>query len=189
MKFGFSTYFFTRNNVVEMMEEAMAQGIRVFELSYEIPHVLRMDEKFLHYLEDLRGRGIEFSMHAPFFEVNVGSFFEDIRLITLQKVKKALDMAARIGASPVVVHPGYSFLVRKVKEVEEQTRSNFIEDFAEICRYGKERGIKVALENVHIPFCFFYNLSDFAGLAEKLPGLSMTLDVGHAYMAQRAKGG
>ena len=132
MKFGFSTYFFTKNNALQMMDEALSQGIRVFELSQEIPQVLQMNGEFLRELESLKKHGVEFSTHAPFFEINLGSFFADIRAISKRKIMDALEIAGRIGAGPVVVHPGYTFLVDKVKEIEERTRDNFLEDLAEV---------------------------------------------------------
>ena len=44
MKFGFSTYFFTEKGALRAIDEAMTHGVRVFELSMEIPHGLAMDD-------------------------------------------------------------------------------------------------------------------------------------------------
>jgi sugar phosphate isomerase/epimerase len=188
MKFGFSTHYFTKKGPLAMMEEAISHGVRVFELSREIPHVLGMDGKFLAEVEALRGQGIEFSMHAPFFEINLGSFFEEIRSISMKKIKESLRVAGRIGASPVVVHPGYTFLVNKVKAVEDRTRENFLEDLAEVSAFAALQGVRIGLENVHMPYFFFYGLQDFGKILERVPGVGMTLDVGHAYVNQCAEG-
>ncbi len=188
MKFGFSTYFFVKSNPLDVIKEGVARGIRVFELSQEIPHVLKMDEDFLLNIETLRKEGIDFSMHAPFFEINLGSFFEEIRVISKAKIKRALDVAGRTGASPVVVHPGYTFYIDKVKEIEKQTRENFIEDLREIALYAEEKGVKIALENVHMPYFFFYELNEFGKLYEAVPRIGMALDVGHAFIVKCAKG-
>jgi len=188
MKFGFSTYFFTKKSVRETMEEALSRGIRVFELSQEIPQVLEMDEAFICELQALRKDGVEFSAHAPFFEINLGSFFEDVRSISKRKVMDGIEAAARIGAGPVVVHPGYTFLIGKVRRIEEKTRDNFIEDLREVSDLAARYGLKVALENVHMPYFFFYSLDDFIAIREAVPGIGIGLDVGHAYVTLRAKG-
>ena len=188
MKFGFSTYFFAKRNALQMMEEALSRGIRVFELSQEIPRVLEMDDEFFREMENLKKYGVEFSTHAPFFEINLGSFFDDIRSISKRKIMDAIEIAGRIGAGPVVVHPGYTFLVDKVKEIEERTRDNFIEDLGEAASLAVRHGVKIGLENVHMPYFFFYNLDEFPKIKKAVPDVGITLDVGHAYVTYRAKG-
>ncbi len=188
MKFGFSTYFFTGKRLFSAIEKAMSHGIRVFELSMEIPHVLTMDTGFFREIERLGAQGVEFSMHAPFFEINLGSFFEDIRAISKERIKDALRVAGTVGASPVVVHPGYTFLSGKARDVEEKARANFIEDLSDLSLYAKELGVTIALENVHMPYFFLHELGDFARFCERVPHVGLALDVGHAYIVQHGKG-
>ncbi|MBA4417104.1 MAG: hypothetical protein C0392_04220 [Syntrophus sp. (in: bacteria)] len=188
MKFGFSTYFYLKKESLEVVEEAAPLGIRVFELSQQIPHALNMDKRTVAKIDALKKEGIEFSMHAPFFEINLGSYFEDIRLISKERIKKALDLAGIIGVNPVVVHPGYTFFVDKVKDVEERTRENFMEDLREIYLYARERGLSIALENVHMSYFFFYELDEFRKIHEAAPGVGMCLDVGHAFITKCAQG-
>jgi sugar phosphate isomerase/epimerase len=127
-------------------------------------------------------------MHAPFFEINLGSYFEDIRLISKEKIKKAIDLAGAIGVNPVVIHPGYTFLVDKVRDVEERTRENFMNDLHEIYLYAKGKGVSIALENVYMPYFFFYDLYQFTKLHEAVPGIGMCLDVGHAFITKCTQG-
>jgi sugar phosphate isomerase/epimerase len=188
MKFGFSTYFFNEKKPLQVIEEALSEGIRVFELSQEIPHVLGMDEAFFKEIDVLSAQGVEFSMHAPFFEINLGSFFDDIRSISKTKIMDAVDKAERLGIDPLVVHPGYTFVVHKVEEIERRTKANFVEDLNEVLAHAEERGVRIALENVHMPYFFFYNLNEFEGLRAKIPGIGMALDVGHAFITQKARG-
>ena len=131
---------------------------------------------------------MEFSLHAPFFEINLGSFFEDIRQISKVKIKHAIDVALAIGCDPVVVHPGYTFLTDKVKDIERMTKERFIEDLVEICAYARERGLRIALENVHMPVFFFYEFGQFRELHNIIPDLGITFDLGHAYVTQCSKG-
>jgi sugar phosphate isomerase/epimerase len=188
MKLGFSTYFFMGKSPLQVIEEGLSHGIRVFEISMEIPHVLGLNEEVLKEMENLGRQGVEFSMHAPFFEINVGSFFEDIRSISRRKVMKALDVAGRIGASPVVVHPGYTFLVGKAKAIEDRTKANFLEDLGELASHAEKRGVRIALENVHMPYFLFYDLKDFPAIHDRVPDMGIALDVGHAYIAKCAHG-
>jgi sugar phosphate isomerase/epimerase len=188
MRLGFSTYFFTGKSPLKVIEEGLSRGIKVFEISMEIPHVLGLNDEVLNEMESLGRQGVEFSMHAPFFEINVGSFFEDIRSISKAKVKNALDVAGRIGASPVVVHPGYTFLVGKAKAIEDRTKANFLEDLGELAAYGSKQGVRIALENVLMPYFLFYDLREFPALHASVPDVGIALDVGHAYITKRAQG-
>lgn len=172
----------------QIVDELTQKGIRTIELSYELPHVLSMDEPFVAKAGELRKNGVAFSMHGPFFEINLGSYIEEIRTITKERHKNAIILAAKIGCDPLVVHPGYSFLTNRVKKLEERLRSAFIDDLREITVFATQRGVRIALENVHMPYFFFYDLKEFPELLKLAPGIGMTLDLGHAYITKRANG-
>jgi len=188
MKFGFSTFFFLKKSPLQVIKEGMSVGVRVFEICMELPHVLSMNDEVVKEMESLAGDGLEFSMHAPFFEINLGSFFEDIRAMSKEKIMRALDVAGRIKASPVVIHPGYTFLARKAPAVEERTRANFLADLSELAVRARELGVEIALENVHMPYFLFHDLHEFTAIHEAVPDVGITLDVGHAFIAKSAKG-
>ena len=52
-----------------------------------------MDDSFKSSVKALRVDGVEFSMHAPFVELNLGSYFQEDRVSSMGKLKSALDMA------------------------------------------------------------------------------------------------
>lgn len=116
MQFGFSTYFNMQKPIGQIVDELVEKGVRTIELSYELPHVLTMDEPFIVQANGLRESGVAFSMHGPFFEINLGSYIEEIRTISKERHKQAIVLAAKIGCDPLVVHPGYSFLTKRVKQ-------------------------------------------------------------------------
>lgn len=188
MQFGFSTYFCMHKSIGQIVDELVYKGVRTIELSYELPHVLTMDESFIVKANGLREKGVSFSMHGPFFEINLGSYIDEIRVVTKERHKKAVVLAARIGCDPLVVHPGYSFLTKRVKKIEDRLRIKFIEDLQEITAYAHQQGVRIALENVHMPYFFFYDLREFPELQQSVPGIGMTLDLGHAYIAKRTNG-
>jgi sugar phosphate isomerase/epimerase len=187
MNFGFSTFFFIQKPISEVIDEIIAAGVKTIELSLEIPHVSNMNEDFIKRLATLSKDGIDFSIHAPFFEVNLGSHQPEIRQFSKKKVKTAIDMAYAIGANPVVIHPGYTFWMGKIKDVAEKSWKFFIEDMKGLLSYAKKRGVTLALESIPMHLFFFYDLPEFKRLKEVLPGLGMTLDIGHAYVTKVTK--
>ena len=187
MNFGFSTFFFLQKPVNEVVDEIIAHGVRTIELSLEIPRAPAIDDDLVKRMAELSSEGVDFSIHAPFFEVNFGSCQKEIRQFSRKKAKSAIDIAYELGANPVVMHPGYTFWMDKIKGVAEESWNFFIKDMRWLLSYAGKRGIVVALESIPMPFFFFYDLLEFKRLREALPGLGMTLDVGHAYVTKAAK--
>ena len=188
LNFGLSTYFFVTREIHRVIDDIVSSGVRTIEISYEIPHVRDMDDVFKSRVNALRRIGIEFSMHAPFLELNLGSFFQDNRVHSMEKLKSALDMAQVIGCDPIVVHPGYTTLAGRSKDIEDVTRGYFVEDLTELASYAKNSGLRIALENVHMPIFFFYELNEFRELRQKIPHIGITLDLGHAYITKCSMG-
>ncbi len=183
MLFGFSTYFLTDDSLDGVIDAILASGFKAVELSYEPPHLFEMDDRFVGKVRQLRGEGVKFSMHGPFLEINPGSYLDGIRQLSKDRILDALRLSAEIGADPVVVHPGYSFF-RKLKEFDERLRARFLEDLAVIAKEAEKLGVKVALENIFMSYFYFQELTEFAAINEAVPGIGVTLDIGHAYISK-----
>ena len=190
LNFGFSTFFFVNTHILDAVDDIVASGIRTIEVCCEMPHILDMDDDFISRMHSIRDTGIEFSFHAPFNEINLGSTFGYNRGYAVERMKSALHMAHRIGCDPFVVHPGHAMSTGKAKDkdIDNTTRENFLEDLREITGFAKERGIRVALENVYVPYYFFRELEEFKEIHKAVPDLGITLDIGHAYITKRSKG-
>lgn len=188
MNFGFSTYFFTRKHISGVVDEIIASGLKTIEISHELPHAPNLDRDFRAKIVELAAEGFQFSMHAPFFELNLGSFIDEVRKVSLDRIKHAFDMARDLQCDPVVVHPGYNFLAGRVKGIEDRAKEHFVETLQELSQYARDRGLRIALENVFMPVFFFYELSGFKVLSNTMPDLGITLDIGHAYVTKCMKG-
>ncbi len=55
----------------------------------------------------LEGYGIACTVHAPFMDLSPGGFDRSVRRITLEKLKKSVEMAQLLKARGIVCHPGY----------------------------------------------------------------------------------
>jgi len=184
MHFGFSTYFLTNENLEGVIDRIMAAGITVVELSYEPPHLFSMDDRLIEKLHGLKDRGVSFSMHGPFLEINLGSYLDEIRQVSRERVLAALELSAKIGADPIVVHPGYSFF-RKLKGYDRELQARFLEDLKVVAEEARRLGVRIALENVFMSYFYFQDLTEFAAIREVVPGIGVTLDIGHAYISKR----
>ena len=185
MHFGVSTYFLTNDSLDGVIDSIIAAGIGVVELSYEPPHLFSLDGALADKVRRLAAEGIGFSMHGPFLEMNLGSYLDEIRQVSRERMLSALRLSARLGAEPVVVHPGYSFF-RKLKDYDRELRARFIEDLGTIQEEARSLGIRIALENVFMSYFYFQELDEFAAISEAVPGIGVTLDIGHAYISKCA---
>jgi sugar phosphate isomerase/epimerase len=188
VRFGFSTFFFPRKPLVSLIDELVAYGLTAIELVYDVPHFDQFDDNLIAHLKRLSDRDVRFSLHCPFLEVNLSGYFEEVRSFSRQLTEKAVDFAARAGCSPVVIHPGYTFLMNKVHGSEHVARSYMIEALTPLAAFATRHGIALGLENLQMPYFLVHDLKDFLFFKSAVPQLGLVFDLGHAYIVKRRLG-
>jgi sugar phosphate isomerase/epimerase len=188
MQFGLSTFFFPNQPLLAVVERIVGHGIETVECTYDLPQIEEMDWRFFTAVRRLQDDGITFSLHGPLFEVNIGSLFREVRAFSRERYRRAIELAAQHRFDPVVVHPGYSLLMERAEGIFKRARNVFDDDLRDLQAYAEGLGVRLALENVHMPYFFFYDLDEFSTIAGTVPGLGMTLDIGHAYLTKLQKG-
>jgi len=130
-------------------------------------------------------RGWTYFIHTPVGKLKLGSLDPIVRQTSLGEVKRAIDLAARLGARLITVHPtpcnGHEW--HYDPEVERLER----EALSEICADAADHGVIIALENMSSGSIFPHRYSDFSrllALLKEIAPLGITLDVGHANLAQ-----
>ena len=185
MVFGFSTYFLTKDTLGPTIDAVVASGFKAIELSYEPPHLFDYNDGLFEKIGRLRGEGVEFSMHGPFLETNLGSYLDEILRLSRTRIDACLKLSAQLDADPVVIHPGYSFF-RKLKEFDAGLRGRFLEELKGVAAEANGLKVRVALENVFMSYFYFQNLDEFDDIVKAVPGIGVTLDIGHAYISKRS---
>jgi sugar phosphate isomerase/epimerase len=188
VRFGFSTFFFPRKPLIDIIDELVDYGLTAVELIYDVPHFDQFDDKLIEHLKALRDRDIRFSLHCPFLEVNLSGYFEEVRSFSRHLTQKAIDFAARARCNPVVIHPGYTFLANKIPKIEEAARSSMVEALIPMAAFAKSHGISLGLENLQMPAFLLHELTDFPSYKKAIPDLGLVLDLGHAYILKRRTG-
>ena len=92
--------------------------------------------------------GMLVTVHAPFWDLSLGSTDRDIRRVSLKRMTAALNIANTLNAQNVVFHSGYnetSFLSRGRGEWIK----NICDSIGEVIEYAKSFGISLAIENVY----------------------------------------
>jgi sugar phosphate isomerase/epimerase len=122
------------------------------------------------------GLGIPFTVHGPFYRVNIGSTNEAKRRAAVELHRRHLSVAAALGARLYLVHPD-----RQRKPVPRQPAvvAALRRSFTELCALQEAYQVPVVVENMPYP-----GRSHFTGPGDlDLCGLGLGLDVGHAAVA------
>ena len=172
MKIGASTLAGIEYSLENALEFIEGLGLEYAELVHQYPHESITPDILESY-------SLKYSIHAPFMDVNIASLQEKSRLNSIAQIKESIDLASKIDAEAVVVHPGnISFLANKY--FRDNVISTANDSMVEIGGYGDELGVLTAFENMPTFNNMIYQemneLDDFL----ENNGLCMTLDIGHA---------
>ena len=172
MKIGASTLAGIEHDLETTLEFIENMGLDYAELVHQFPSE-NID------VELLESYNLKYSIHTPFMDVNIAALQEKSRLTSIEQIKDSIDLANKINAEAVVVHPGLaSFLVHKYFLDDVYKTAN--ESIKELGEYGNDLGVLTTIENMPtFEAMIYYNLND---LHETLTsyGMYMTLDIGHA---------
>ena len=107
-----------------------------------------------HFLRDIRddflkltpSYDLEYSIHAPLSDVNIGAINPRMREAALNEVLEALNMAHRMGVDLMTVHPGFmSPLAILDREAAVKATKGSLRTIDALAR---DLGVRIALENM-----------------------------------------
>lgn len=172
MKIGVSTLALFPMSLEDILNYLKNMDIEYIELIKEYPYNF-IDPELINSYD------FKTSVHAPLSDINLASSNESIRRASIKEIKNSMDLAVKIDASVVVVHPGHmAFLARKFKE---KIIANSLNSLGECSEYAEDMGIKMCVENMpDMEGMFCKDLEELHKLTKEINAY-MTLDVGHAH--------
>lgn len=132
--------------------------------------------------EIAKKHGIEYSLHAPFVDVNIASPIKPMLTLSLKRVKQSINHASALDAILVVIHPGaYTGISSFTPGASWKQNTESLED---IYRYAEKKGVNVAIENLPAKYWFLMSSPQDFIRFYKETGLSIgiVLDLGHAHL-------
>ena len=171
MKIGASTLAGLHTDLNIILEFIENLGLEYAELVHQFPHE-NID------LDILESYNLKYSIHSPFMDVNIASLQEKSRINSIAQIKSSIDLANKIDAETVVVHPGLMpFLARPFEDnVYEAADASIIE----LGNYGKDLGVTAAIENMPTFEGMIYQDMERLDMLLQENEMFMTLDIGHA---------
>jgi sugar phosphate isomerase/epimerase len=166
------------------MLEAIAQHFDSWEIVAEGMH--DMHDIKDHIREAKNSYKIEFTVHAPFSDLNIASLNPQIRENSLAQIIDAIRICNDLDIKLLTIHPGHksplgAYFLEKIKDTNKKS-------LIQIDKAGEEYGIVLALEN--IPKMWVSLCSDAQEMRELIDGtnLKICFDVGHAHISDAVPG-
>ena len=183
MKISCASLFLWEYNVHEIMEILLEAGIKSVEFWAETPlfWMARNNETSVAALIDAVSMMPEgCTLHAPILDLNPASYNDYVHEATIKETLWSLDLADRLGARVVTIHPGKRTVHRAPTN---EDREKFLK-YLSVCKMRADSlDIPLSLEN-SMPgvqnMCS--NVVEMKEVLSKFPGLFFTFDVVHAFI-------
>ncbi len=182
-RFAVSTMFFHEYPCDHIFDYVAEAGLDSLEFWVETPHFWLRDRP-----EDELARCIAdhpelspITVHAPSLDLNPCSINPRVAEISVDYTIEAVQMADRVGADVITVHPGRRTAKRHPSAYDYRRFEIYITRLREAAETTQ---VRVAIENLEPRVnALLSTAEDAAEVLEREPWLWFTLDIGHAMMA------
>lgn len=172
----------------EYVQVAIEQGFEWVEFKYDPPYLMEDHLRRLRPAEIKalgERHGIGFSLHAPYYEVNIGSLNPGLRAASVAEVLKAVELAGELGCQFITIHGGDLSGEDVSREFASAVIEYTLESLKVIGRECRARGMVLCLENRNAAQSSRLKVGTqpdevVAMCAAVGPDTGVTLDLGHA---------
>jgi sugar phosphate isomerase/epimerase len=162
----------SRFDIVEFSKTAIDDGFSVLELSMDVKHIITdsyTHESITHLMELKDNLRTSFSVHLPFYSVELASFNKHVQQGSVESTIEAINMVAPLEPEVYVLHvtgglaaefTSLSF-AKNLETVIASLLSAFsLSSLEEILNRTNLKPRKLAIENVQFPFAVTRELID-----------------------------
>lgn len=183
MKIGISSPAFALQPFLETFD-AVAQDFSHWEILADISQLLPdIAEEFKEHAPSY---DMEYSIHAPFNDLNLASLNPELRALAIKYVEDAIKIAVDLGITLVSLHPGH-LSPSGVYELDKVHKAN-LKSIREIAKFASKYSITLALENMPMKHWTLGNSTEeILGMIDDTQ-LGMCFDVGHAFIQNEIDG-
>ena len=178
MKTGPSSLALFAKPINEILETVTNDKFDLIELLseglYGPEHLLENKE----LLEPFYSYDLEYYIHSPNIDLNISSLNEGIRRESVRQIKRTLDLAEKINAKAITVHPGH------IGRIEDRIRNYALElateSIKELMEYREGMETKLSIENMPNKPKFLGTRTEELENFVKETNCNITIDIGHA---------
>lgn len=162
------------------VEKLLGEGTTHIELLLDGKSWDNMEGTSARLVPYLIGTKASYTVHPPAWDTNLTSENRAIRDASFGEYRKSIEFAHRIGATHVVIHPGFCFS----PAFDKQTAALRAEEAVnQLCRIAAPLGIQLAIENVGYHGSSLFSQEEYVRFVERLDEAAVYLvDTGHAHI-------
>ncbi|MCW3996407.1 MAG: sugar phosphate isomerase/epimerase [Candidatus Bathyarchaeota archaeon] len=178
-KVGVSMLYCLSEPFDRMVKRLSTQDTPYIEILDEGTHDLNRT-RITQLKEAAKSYSLEYSLHAPFADINIASPIKPMLNASLKRLKQSLHNASAIDAKLWVFHPGQRTGIGQFYPGADFKQT--CQSIQELYREAEELGVNIALENLPAKYWFLMNSpQEFLRMYREtnLP-IGITLDLGHA---------
>jgi sugar phosphate isomerase/epimerase len=180
LKITFSELSLLGKPVLQNIRDLMDAGSRNIELMQDGEGWDDLDGLWEKLEAELPKTGAAFSVHPPAWDINLTSPVRELRDAAFELHEKSIRFAGAIGASHVVLHPGFcnssAFDKTRARGLARETAERLV-------TIAKPLGIHLAFENVGYHGSSIYNEEEYCHALDGMDEtLGFLLDTGHAHL-------
>jgi sugar phosphate isomerase/epimerase len=180
-KVGVSMLYSLGEPFNRMLKRLSREGTRYIEVLDDGAHEL--DKKRVALLKEAaKSYDLEFTVHAPFADINIASPSRTILDASMKRLTKSLDYARALDAKLWVFHPGAKTGITQFYPGAEWKQNT--QSIQELYAEAEQIGLNIAIENLPAKYWFLMNCpEDFNRFYKEtnLP-IGIVLDIGHAHL-------
>jgi len=182
---GLSMLFCLGEPFSAMLKHLVEYDVTYVEIVDESQHAL--NRKRVNTLRKIADEnGLEYTVHAPFADINIASPNPVLRRVMLKRLEKSLGHARQLRCRQWVFHSGWRSGVSEFyPNLDWQINLRSVKTLLSI---AKRLGVEISIENTPEPFHFLVKrMQDFALFYSELGAedLGITLDIAHANTNQQ----
>jgi sugar phosphate isomerase/epimerase len=185
-KIGVSMLYNLREPFNRMTKRLNNENTRYIEILDDGTHEL--DKNRITLLkETAKSYKLEYTVHAPFADINIASPSPTMLNASLNRLTKSLHHAHTLGAKLWVFHPGARTGISQFyPEAEWKQNAQSIQ---ELYTEAEQLGINIAIENLPAKYWFIMNCPEDFHKFYKETGLpiGIVLDIGHANLENQTQ--
>jgi len=180
MKIGLSMLFCLNKPFSSVIRRLNEFDVDCVELVDESLHAL--NPKRVDALKKISSEtGLEFTVHAPFADINIASPNPALLQVILKSLEKSLYHARQLGSRQWIFHPGWkSGISEFFPNIDWETNFNSVNT---LLKMAKKLEVNISIENPPDPMHFLVkHIKDFSQFFSELGSeIGLTLDVAHAH--------
>jgi sugar phosphate isomerase/epimerase len=180
-KIGLSMLYCLGKPFIKMVQQLATVKTRYIEVVDDGLHTLSK-KRVCALNEAAKSKSIEYTVHAPFADINIASSSKPLLNATLKRLERSIACTGALGAKLWIFHPGSQTGLSSFYPGKDWKQN--IESVRALHKIAEDYGVKIALENVPEPYLFVMkSVEDFTRFHKETNlNVDLVLDIGHAHL-------